>query len=135
MVGVDDSEDAIKAFKYAIQLAKDNDSKLVLVSILENNDMNIYQSMDKDYIHGKREDLEEHLLSYRQEAMEAGIKRVTAVVDEGDPGEIIVKKLIPDFEPDILVVGSKAKKGITKRFGSQAAYMAKYSPISVMVIR
>jgi nucleotide-binding universal stress UspA family protein len=43
--------------------------------------------------------------------------------------------VIPHIEPDLLIVGSEAKKGIAKRFGSQAAYMAKYAPIPVLVIR
>jgi nucleotide-binding universal stress UspA family protein len=34
-----------------------------------------------------------------------------------------------------LIIGSIAKKGIARHFGSQAAYMAKYAPISVLVIR
>ncbi|XIF20049.1 MAG: universal stress protein [Acetilactobacillus jinshanensis] len=50
-------------------------------------------------------------------------------------GEAIVKDVIPHVEPDLLVIGSQAKKGLARHFGSQAAYMAKYAPISVMVIR
>lgn len=135
LVAVDDSEDSIKAFKYAIHRAIKDDVGLMLVSILEEDQINVYQALSKDFIHGKREDLENHLQEYRQQALDAGVKKVEVVVGAGSPGEEIVNHIIPHVQPDLLVVGSKSKKGITKRFGSQAAYMAKYAPISVLVIR
>ncbi|WP_125607967.1 universal stress protein [Lapidilactobacillus bayanensis] len=135
LVAVDDSEDSIKAFKYAIHRAIKDDVGLMLVSILEENEINVFQAMSKDFIHGKREDLEKHLQEYRQQALDAGVKRVEAWVGAGNPGEEIVNHIIPQVQPDLLVVGSKSKVGITKRFGSQAAYMAKYAPISVLVVR
>ncbi|MFD1472124.1 universal stress protein [Companilactobacillus mishanensis] len=135
LVGVDDSEDSLLALKYAIHTAKEDKSELYIVSILESNDMNVFQVLDKDYIHGEREQLEEHILKFKNLAEKAGVEKVFAVVDEGEPGETIVKKIIPNVHPDLLVVGSEARKGISKHFGSQAAYMAKYADISVMIFR
>ena len=43
--------------------------------------------------------------------------------------------MIPAVKPDLLIVGARSKQGIAKHFGSQAAYMAKYAPISVLVVR
>ena len=45
MVGVEESPDALKAFHYAIQKAKEEQAELVIVSILE--EINVYQSLDK----------------------------------------------------------------------------------------
>ncbi|PWG00218.1 universal stress protein [Levilactobacillus bambusae] len=135
LVGVDDSEDAILAFKYAIHRAIRDDIELVIVSVLENDEMNVFQVLDDDYIHGKRDDLVEHVQSYQKQAEEAGVKKVSTVVAEGNAGETIVKEVIPHIQPDLLVIGSESKTGISKRLGSQAAYMSKYAPISVMVIR
>ena len=39
LVGVDDSKDALLAFDYAINLAKDANRELVIVSVLENDEM------------------------------------------------------------------------------------------------
>ncbi|AVK63821.1 universal stress protein UspA [Lactobacillus sp. CBA3606] len=135
LVGVDDSADAMLAFDYAIQRAKETTAELVIVSILENNDMNVYEALNKDFVHGERSALEQHLLKYKQQAQAAGVKTVSTLIAEGEPGETIVKKVIPQVKPDILIIGSEAKKGLARHFGSQAAYMAKYSPISVLVIR
>ena len=55
LVGVDDSEDALLAFDYAIERAKREDLELVIVSVLENDEMNVYQALNKDFIHGQYE--------------------------------------------------------------------------------
>lgn len=135
LVAVDDSEDSIKAFRYAIHRAIKDDLGLTIVSILEENVINVYQALTKDYIHGKRDELTKHVEGYREQALAAGVKDVDVWIGAGVPGEEIVNHVIPEVQPDLLVVGAKAKKGITKRFGSQAAYMAKYAPISVLVVR
>lgn len=135
LVGVDDSADAKLAFKHAINQAIQDEAELVIVSVLEKDDMNVYQALSKDFVHGEQTELEKHILEYQKEAQTAGVKNVRALVVEGEPGEVIVKDIIPHVEPDVLIIGSEAKRGIRRHFGSQAAYMAKYSPISVLVIR
>ncbi|WP_063515859.1 universal stress protein [Schleiferilactobacillus harbinensis] len=135
LVGVDDSPDALTAFQYALHRAKQEDTELTIVSILESHELNVFQALDKDYVHGQRAELEEHIKKYQQLAKEAGIKTVNAVIAEGDPGDTIVNQVIPAVKPDLLIVGARSKQGIAKHFGSQAAYMAKYAPISVLVVR
>lgn len=135
LVGVDDSPDALLAFKYAIHQAQQDAADLYIVCVLENEAINVYQVLTKDYVHGQREALEKHILDYAQEAREAGVTQVHTLIAEGEPGETIVEDVIPHVQPDLLIVGSMAKKGVARHFGSQAAYMAKYAPISVLVIR
>jgi len=115
--------------------AKFDDAELVICSVLESDNMNIYQALSKDYVHGQRSDLQKHLQQYQNLAERFGITKVKFVIGEGDPGETIVKKIIPEVQPDLLVIGSLSQSGVRKYFGSQAAYMAKYSPISVMIVR
>ncbi|GKQ42780.1 universal stress protein UspA [Companilactobacillus sp. RD055328] len=135
LVGVDDSADALLAFDHAIKEAVEHKAELVIASVLESDEMNVYQAMDIDYIHGERAELEKHIEDYKKQAEEKGVAKVSVIVGEGKAGEVIVKKIIPQVKPDMLIVGSLAKRGINKYFGSQAAYMAKYSPVSVLVVR
>ncbi|MFT8424471.1 MAG: universal stress protein [Liquorilactobacillus sp.] len=135
LVGVDDSADALLAFDYAIERAVAEDAELIITSILESDELSVFQAMDKDFIHGERSELEEHILGYRDQALAKGVKHVRTIIAEGDAGESIVKKVIPKVSPDLLIIGSESKKGIKGRFGSQAAYMAKHAPISVLVVR
>lgn len=135
LVGVDDSADALLAFDYAMNYAKEQNAELIIVSILESHEMNVYQALDKDYVHGEYDELKAHILDYQKKAQAAGVENVRVVVAEGEPGETIVKEVIPHVQPDVLIIGSLAKKGVRKHFGSQAAYMAKYATIPVLVIR
>lgn len=135
LVGVDDSADALKAFDYAINFAKQNSAELDIIFVLEEHDINVYESLDKDFIHGKYRDLAEHLTKYQRQAQKAGVSQVKTLTAKGNPGETIVKQIIPQLQPDLLIIGSLAKKGLARHLGSQAAYMAKYAPISVWVIR
>ncbi|QMU07295.1 universal stress protein [Levilactobacillus suantsaii] len=135
LVGVDDSPDAQLAFRYAMNRAKSDDAELVICTIMESDDMNVYQALNKDYVHGQRAELVKHLEGYQDLAQRVGVQKVKLVIGEGDPGEAMVKSIIPEVKPDILVIGSLSKTGVRKYFGSQAAYMAKYSPISVMIVR
>ncbi|PDH93739.1 universal stress protein UspA [Oenococcus oeni] len=135
LVGVDDSADAQLAFRYAVRRAVKDNATLIITSILENDEMNVYQALTKDYVHGERDELVEHLKKYRDIAAKAGVKDIKEIVDEGNAGETIVKNVIPAVKADLLIIGSLSKKEISKYFGSQAAYMAKYAPISVLIIR
>ena len=135
LVGVDESKDALLALNAAIQLAKRDAAELVIVTVLENEQLSIYQTLDSDYLHGEHVELEQRLRQYRQQAMAAGVANVRMMITTGEPGESIVKDVIPDVKPDILVIGSLAKRGLSRHFGSQAAYMAKYAPITVLVVR
>ncbi len=135
LVGVDDSHDALLAFYYAVRYAAENDAELYIVSVLESNEMNVYQALDDDYVHGERSELEKHIQDFKDQATESGVKKVTSLIAEGDAGKTIVKDVIPHVQPDLLVIGSFDKPGIARRFGSQAAYMSKYAPCSVLVIR
>ncbi|WP_412989131.1 universal stress protein [Pediococcus siamensis] len=135
LVGVDDSPDAQLAFRFAMNRAKQDNAELDIVSILEQDDINIYQALNKNYIQDKRSELEKHLQGYRKIAEEFGIRKVQTYTAEGDAGETIVKDVIPHVQPDLLVIGSSSRSGVARYFGSQASYMAKYSPVSVLVIR
>lgn len=135
LVGVDDSEDAQLAFRVAMRRAIELDATLIITSILESNEMNVYQALSRDYVHGERSDLEKHIQEYKKVALEAGVKKVETVISEGNAGEQIVKTVIPQTQPDLLIVGALSKAGIKKYFGSQAAYIVKNSPVSVLVVR
>ena len=135
LVGVDESKDALLALDAAIDLAKRDAAELVIVRILENAQLSIYQTLDSDYLHGEHAELERQLRHYRQRAKSAGVADVRMMLTSGNPGESIVKDVIPDVKPDVLVIGSLTKHGLSRHFGSQAAYMAKYAPVTVIVVR
>lgn len=138
LVGVDDAPDARAAFSYAVDKAKRDGSELGIVSVYETNEVNVYQALSKDYVHSSREELRARIEEYVKGAIDYGVepKKITAIIDEGDrPAERICNHVIPEFHPDLLIVGSTGKPGNRKSVGSQASYMVKHSGTSVFVIR
>lgn len=135
LVGVDQSADAQKAFHFAIRRAQQTHAQLLIVSVFEKQTMNVYEALNDDYVRNKREDVEKDLQQYIATAKAAGVQDVRGIISEGNPGEKIVEDIIPQYQPDLLIIGSLDKKGPQRFFGSQAAYMAKRAPISVLVIR
>lgn len=138
LVGVDDAPDARAAFSYAVDKAKRDGSELGIVSILETDRVNVYQILDKDYVHSSEDELRQRVNEYVQAAIDYGVdpEKITAIVDRGErPAERICNHVIPAFQPDLLVVGSIGKKGNCKAVGSQASYMARHVGTSVFVIR
>lgn len=116
-------------------MAQATNAQLLIVTVLEKHDMNVYEVLDEDFIHGKREDVEQHVQEYVKFAENAGVQDVQGIIGEGNPSETIVEDVIPKYHPDLLIIGSLDIKGPKKIFGSQAAAMAKHSPISVLAVR
>lgn len=138
LVGVDDAPDARAAFAYACGKAKRDQSELGIVSIAETGRVNVFQALDKDYIHSSRAELQKRINEYVEAAVNYGVDRskITAIVDEGEsPAERICNHVVPMFEPDLVIVGSIGKWGNRKAVGSQASYITRHAGVSVFVIR
>ncbi|KRN90566.1 universal stress protein [Ligilactobacillus ceti] len=135
LVGVTPNDDAQVAFDVAIERAKELGATLVITSILDLDELNVYEVLSEDYLKKHQAALEEQVQKYSTLAREQGVKHVEAVVGQGKPGEVIVKEILPAANIDLIMVGSATKTGLKKHFGSQAAYIAKYAPVSVLVIR
>ncbi len=135
LVGVDRDDDAQKAFAYAVKRAVQDHAELTIVSVLETSDFNIYESMSKGHIERSRYDLDAQLTKYVQLAKTAGVTKVNSLLGEGDPAEIILEAVIPKMNPDLLIIGAETKTGITRHFGSNASKLAKYAPVSTLIVR
>jgi len=135
LVGVENSEDALKAFHYAVHRAKLEKSSLTLALVLEDEDINTYEILDKDFLKAARDNLAKQAEDYRQYALDQGVETVDILISQGNPGEVIVKELIPASNADLLIIGAKSRSRIRHYFGTQASYMAKNAEIAVLVYR
>lgn len=136
LVAMDDSVDSMNAFNYAVNRAKTDGAELAIVSVLELNQINVYEALSKDYIAKKRAEVELSVKEWEKAAEDFGVQKVIYFIDEGTPGETIIKKTLPAYKPDLLVCGSQTKRRVENIFiGSQAAYMASKATCSVYVAR
>ncbi|MFD1318818.1 universal stress protein [Loigolactobacillus zhaoyuanensis] len=134
-VDEDDSTSSIRAFNYAVTLAKSYHIPLAVVTILETGDLNIYDSLSPDVLADRREEVLAKVNRYAEKAKEFGVIEVSSLIGEGKPGKVIVEQVIPDWRPDLLIVGSETKDKSRLFIGSQASYMSQNAPCSVIVVR
>ncbi|KRM88602.1 universal stress protein [Liquorilactobacillus vini] len=137
-VDEDDSESSLAAFKYALSMAKTNQATLGIVTVLELEDLNVFEALSPEKRTAIRQNLEAALKLYIAKAHEVGVEKVKAFIREGKPAATIINDVIPVFRPDVLICGSKTKPINNRQkifIGSQASYLAQNAPCSVMVIR
>jgi nucleotide-binding universal stress UspA family protein len=134
-VDEDDSTSSIRAFNYAVTTAKAFHLPLAIVTILETADLNIYDSLSPEFLADRRQEVLAKVNQYAQKAVDFGVTEVTPLIGEGKPGNVIVKEIIPDWRPDLLIVGSETKEKSRLFIGSQASYMAQNAACSVIVVR
>lgn len=137
-VDEDDSASSLAAFRYALGIAKENHATLGIVTVLELEDLNVFEALSPEKRNQIRQNLEADLKLYVAKAHKVGIKKVKAFIREGKPAALIVNEVIPLFKPDVLICGSKTKPVSSRQkifIGSQASYLAQNAPCSVMVIR
>lgn len=134
----DDSASSHKAFEYAVTQAKSWNMSLGVVSVLEASDINVFDSLSPEVLQRKRKAVADDVVAHVNLARSFGVKDVQGFTAEGKPAVKILKDVVPDFRPDLIVCGSKTKKpNEAKRIfiGSQASYLAQNAPCAVMVIR
>lgn len=135
-VDEDDNTSSERAFRYATTLARDYDVTLGIVSVMENDDINIFDSLTPSKLQEKRDHVKQVVQDYVKLAEQLGLKKVEALVYEGgDVDDVILEKVIPEFEPDLLVTGADTEFAHSKISGAIGPRLAKKAPVSVIVVR
>ncbi|PMD69064.1 universal stress protein [Companilactobacillus nuruki] len=135
-VDEDDNESTTRAFRFAITLAHDYDAVLGIVSVMESEDINIFDSLTPSKIKEKRDELKKVVSNYVDTAEENGLRRVEPLAYEGgDVDDVILERVIPDFKPDLIVTGADTQFPHSKIAGAIGPRLAKRADVSVIVVR
>jgi nucleotide-binding universal stress UspA family protein len=140
VVGTDGSETATQAVHQAVDLAKEIDAKLELVSAYEPvSDQRLREERtdvpdDLQWMVNPREDVDATLKDAAEVAKEAGVK-VETYARQGDPADAILD-VAEEQNADLIIVGNKGMTG-AKRFllGSVPNKVSHHAPCSVLIIR
>lgn len=136
LVAVDGSKQSEKAFYEALSIAKQNHASLSIVSII--NEVELTHSayaFSKIYAEEK-EAIELEMLKKINDAKEYGIDSIHAVVETGDPRELI-GTVIPNKEQiDLIVMGATGKGAIQQALvGSTTSFVVTHAPCNVLVVK
>ncbi|OBS62775.1 universal stress protein UspA [Enterococcus mundtii] len=136
MVAIDGSEKAEKAFGEALELARDNQAELLIVSIINKIDLtHSAYAFSKIYAEEKQK-TEVELLKRINDAKEFGIETIHAIVETGDPRTLLATVLPKQESIDLIVMGATGKGSIQQALvGSTASYVVTHAPCNVLVVK
>jgi nucleotide-binding universal stress UspA family protein len=125
LVPVDGSENSQKAFEHAVALARETDSKMTLMNVLEPSFFKVKPELSKE--------IGSQILS--QAADHAKGVKVDQKLESGDPAETIIK-IARDEEYDLIIMGSRGH-GAMKRWllGSVSDHVIHYTDRSVLLVK
>jgi len=130
-VGTDGSETAAEAVNLAAEMAKSFGAKLVLLSAFKDGPAPASGGGEAQWAYNPAAQIREILSRTESDLNAQGIDCRT-VVDDGDPGDVIVR-LAEQCQADVLVIGNK---GIDRRvLGSVPKTITHDAPCSVFVVK
>jgi nucleotide-binding universal stress UspA family protein len=141
VVGTDGSDTARKAVRHAIELARQLDARLQIVSAYEPvseqrlREEQVEVPKDLEWMVNPRSDVLALLEQARGEAAGAGVANVETYACQGDAADAIID-VAEEQRADLIVVGNKGMTG-AKRFllGSVPNKVSHHSPCSVLIVR
>ncbi len=132
----DDRPSTSRAFRFALTMARDYQAHLGIASVLESDDISIYESLMPTKLNEKRDHLRNIVQEYAAKAQAFGVNDVRSIIAEGgDVDDVVLQKIIPDFQPDLVVCGADVDFASHGHPGAIGLRLAKKSDVSVIVIR
>lgn len=136
LVAVDGSTEAEWAFKKAIEIAKRNDSHILLAHIIDNRTFATVEAYDRTIAERANMFAKELMEKYKSEAEKAGVIHVDFIIDYGSPKIKIPKDIAKKREVDLIICGATGMNAV-ERFliGSVSENITRYSPCDVLIVR
>lgn len=132
----DDRPSTTRAFRFALTMARDYGAQLGIASVLENEDISVYESLMPDKLHQRRENLQNVVKDYAAKAKAFGVENVRPIVAEGgDVDDVILQQIVPDFQPDLIVCGADVEFTSHGKPGAIGLRLTRKADVSVIVIR
>jgi len=133
IVAYDGSEAAEKAFRHGLELAKNNQARLLVLSVAVPSEPPVDVEME-DMLEEAEEHYQEDFKRLETTAKETGVEFETQIV-VGHPAEQIVHRA-KEWGADHIVLGHRGKSRIAQwLLGSVSKRVTSYAPCSVTVVR
>ena len=136
VVAIDGSDAAEKAFQKSLEVAKNNNSHLILAHVVDSRTFATAEAYDRTLAERADEYATEILDRYMAEAKKAGIENVEKVIEYGSPKIKIAKDISKNKECDLIICGATGLNAV-ERFliGSVSENIVIQSDCDVLVVR
>lgn len=139
VVAVDDSDPADAAAAFAVELAGQRESQLILENVIDSDALHEQAARYGGYVsevHREWEAHGKHLVStVAQRAEQNGIKAIEEHVTFGDPAEAIIARA-KSARANLIAIGTHGRRGLRRlTMGSVAENVVRHSAIPIVVVR
>lgn len=136
VVAVDGSKAAENAFNKSLDIAKRNNSRLILAHVVDSRTFATAEAYDRSLSERAETYAKELLNSYVETAKGVGLTDLARVIEYGSPKVKIAKDISKTFDADLIICGATGMNAV-ERFliGSVSESITRYAPCDVLVIR
>ena len=137
LVPIDQSVEAERAFKKAVNVAKRNGARLVIAHVVEGRAFQAPNGyLDSDFTDDALRYAHVLLEKYGAIAKEFGITEVTTCLEFGAPKKMIAHDLVARFAADLIMIGATGLNTVERLLlGSVSEYVTLHATCDVMVVR
>lgn len=136
LVAVDGSKEAEWAFKKAVEVAKRNNSKIVIAHIIDTRTFATVEAYDRTIAERAELFAKELMENYKREANDEGVSDVDYIIDYGSPKVKIPKDIAKKHEVDLIICGATGLNAV-ERFliGSVSEHITRHARCDVLIVR
>ncbi|MFP7299503.1 universal stress protein [Neobacillus niacini] len=136
LVAIDGSKESEWALEKSIEIAKRNNSKLLLAHVIDTRSFLLIDSYDPEIADRANKLAIDMLEKYQTQAIDSGISHVQFEIEYGSPKVKIPKELAKKHNIDLIVCGATGMNAV-ERFliGSVSEHITRYSPCDVLIVR
>ncbi|KOS60423.1 universal stress protein [Lysinibacillus agricola] len=131
-VAIDFSEQSLKAFEQAIELALQHDAALKLVNVIDTKSFGAISAYDLKYAEELKKENIIKIEKLKKTGLEAGVIEVEAVIETGSPKGILTQ--LPGVS--LIVCGATGLNRMEKMvLGSVAERIVRHAKCDVLIVR
>lgn len=137
LVAVDESDEAMMAFKRAVQVAINNvGSKLYIIHVIDTRSFAFSEGYNFDLANQYAKSKKDMLDGYEEIAVQLGFDRTYKIMDYGTPKHIIARDIPNQKKIDLIICGATGKGEVARFFlGSVSEAIVRTAKCDVLVVR
>lgn len=136
LIGTDGSDEAKKALRKAVELAKQNDAALLVVHVVDVRSYRGFETFDGTLPDQARKKAKALLEDYRVTAQESGLEKIETLLKYGSPKKVLAQELPREEKVDLIVMGATGLNVFDRvLIGSVSSFVMRSAICDVLIVR
>lgn len=137
LVGVDGSDQGNLAYQKAVEVARRNHGRVIVVHVIENKAYTMmgYSSLNDRFLDQEIDGAKELLANCKAYANSADFSKVEPILTYGVVKEVMCKELPEKYDVDLIMVGQSGLNAVEQlMIGSVSSYIIRHAPCDVLIV-